>query len=115
MCCPLTLASIGATMLCFAAYRGIWLGRDSVSLKGAWVKAGTTGLVAVALLFDVAFMHAAGSAQSQIWPMALGLLFGAIGEFVFARRSDRAFLAGIAAFAIGHLAIGRCRKARPFH
>lgn len=100
---PLPLALIGAAVLCFSAYWARWSGRNTVSLKGAWVKAGATGLVAVALLRDAALIHTGRSAQSQIWPMALGLLFGAVGDFALARRSDRAFLTGMAGFAIGHL------------
>ena len=37
-------------------------------------------------------------------PVTLGLAFGALGDFFLTRRGESAFLAGMAAFALGHLA-----------
>lgn len=36
-------------------------------------------------------------------PVTLGLAFGALGDFFLTRRGESAFLAGMAAFATGHL------------
>lgn len=38
------------------------------------------------------------------WAITLGLALGALGDFCLTRRSETAFLAGMAAFAGGHLA-----------
>lgn len=80
----------------FAAFVGYWLiwaKADPVTLTGALVKTASTG-----------FLVLAGAAMlSPAW-VILGLAFGAIGDFCLARRGERAFLAGMAAFAIGHLA-----------
>lgn len=86
-------------VLCFIAYWLVWSWRDGVSLTGAWVKSGATGLLAAAMLFQAW----GAAAQDLVQIMAVGLLFGAIGDFALARRNDRAFLLGMAAFAIGHL------------
>lgn len=99
----LTTGLLILAILCFVAYWGRWSGQDSISLTGAWVKTGATGLVALALLLDAARSGRLFHAESLVWLMALGLLFGALGDFALARRSERAFLAGMAAFAIGHL------------
>lgn len=41
--------------------------------------------------------------QDPVWIMALGLGFGVLGDFCLSRPGPRAFLAGMAAFGIGHL------------
>ena len=98
---PLVL--VASAVLCFGIYWVLWSGRDSVSLTGAFVKSGATGLVALTLLLDASLFTSRLHPDSLLWLMALGLLFGAIGDFALARRSDRAFLSGMAAFAIGHV------------
>ncbi len=38
------------------------------------------------------------------WPVTAGLALGALGDLALSRPGNRAFLAGMAAFALGHLA-----------
>lgn len=45
-----------------------------------------------------------GLAAGAPWTITLGLALGALGDFCLTRRSETAFLAGMAAFAGGHLA-----------
>lgn len=81
--------------VCFLTYWVIWAARDGIGGPGPQVKTASTGLLAV-----VAFTHPASSFQL----IALGLAFGALGDFALTRRSQTAFLLGMAAFAAGHLA-----------
>ena len=46
----------------------------------------------------------AGLAAGAPWAVVLGLALGALGDFFLTRRAETAFLAGMAAFAAGHLA-----------
>ena len=71
--------------------------RDDPGLAGAAIKAASTGLLAAILWTAVARGHG-------LWPIALGLTLGALGDWFLARRGQAAFLAGMAAFAAGHLA-----------
>ncbi len=86
-----------ALMLCATvaavAYWIIWSKADTISLRGALVKTASTGLLALA-----------GASSIAALPIVLGLACGAAGDFFLARRSEKAFLAGMAAFAFGHLA-----------
>ncbi|RUS58538.1 hypothetical protein EGN72_16475 [Pseudorhodobacter sp. E13] len=97
------LGLIAGALICFVAYWLVWSGRDTVSLTGAWVKAGAAGLVALMLLLDAALFSSRLRADGLLWLMPLGLFFGALGDFALARPAARAFLAGMAAFALGHL------------
>lgn len=81
-----------AAVLSFVGYWLIWAPRTEVSLTGAVVKTISTGSLALAVVLG----------NEPIW-LALGLAFGALGDFLLARRGERAFLAGMAAFALGHL------------
>lgn len=81
-----------AAALAFVAYWLVWARGNEVSLTGALVKTASTGLLALA----GALVLGPGYA-------ALGLALGAAGDFFLARRSEKAFLAGMAAFAMGHL------------
>lgn len=81
--------------VCFLTYWIIWAARDGIGGPGPQVKTASTGLLAI-----VAFTHPASSFQL----IALGLAFGALGDFALTRRSQTAFLLGMAAFAAGHLA-----------
>ncbi len=87
----LLLAAFG----CFLTYWVVWTARDQVSLSGAVMKTASTGLLAI-----LAFTHPSNTFQL----IALGLAFGALGDFALTRRSQTAFLLGMAAFAAGHLA-----------
>nr|WP_304611205.1 lysoplasmalogenase family protein [Paracoccus sp. S1E-3] len=46
----------------------------------------------------------AGLAAGAPMPVVLGLALGAVGDYFLTRRAETAFLAGMAAFAAGHLA-----------
>ncbi|MFD1796256.1 lysoplasmalogenase [Paracoccus aurantiacus] len=50
-----------------------------------------------------ALLGLAGLANGAPALVVLGLFCGALGDFFLTRRGDRAFLAGMAAFAAGHL------------
>lgn len=75
----------------FVGYWVLWSHRDGVPLAGSVAKA-----AAVATLAAVAV-------GAGLWPIALGLGLGAVGDFALSRRGQGAFLAGMAAFALGHL------------
>jgi uncharacterized membrane protein YhhN len=45
-----------------------------------------------------------GTAQTYAWVILVGLVFGAIGDIALLGRSQRAFLGGLVAFLIGHVA-----------
>lgn len=62
-------------------------------LRAALVKAGSVAALALA-----------GLAMSAPGPVVAGLALGAAGDFALARPGDRWLLAGMAAFAAGHLA-----------
>jgi uncharacterized membrane protein YhhN len=72
--------------------------QDFPGVFGGAVKALSTGLLALILWAVVAHNSPA------LWPVALGLTLGALGDWFLARRGEAAFLAGMAAFAAGHLA-----------
>ena len=61
-------------------------------MAGSLAKAGSVGMLAVI------------AGMVGLWPMALGLALGALGDSALSRRGQAAFLAGMAAFALGHLA-----------
>lgn len=75
----------------FVGYWVLWSHRDVVPLAGSVAKAAAVAALAVI----------AGVAGQ--WPIALGLGLGTIGDFALSRRGQAAFLAGMAAFALGHL------------
>lgn len=53
--------------------------------------------------FLVLGMPALGASPFHTW-MVVGLIFGAIGDIALLGRSTRAFVGGLAAFLVGHLA-----------
>lgn len=69
-----------------------YCGRDPSAAKSL-VKTGSMAGLALAALFL--------GAPALV---TAGLALGAVGDFFLSRRGDRAFLAGMAAFAAGHLA-----------
>ena len=87
----------------FVAYWLRWSHKDQVPMAGSLAKAGSVALLAVL------------AGMAGLWPVALGLTFGAIGDFALSRRGQAAFLAGMAAFALGHLAYAAAfwRRAMP--
>jgi uncharacterized membrane protein YhhN len=73
-----------------------WLGycwREGVGAWRSFVK--TLAVAALALL---------GGMLDAPWLVTAGLAFGALGDFALSRPGQRALLAGMAAFALGHLA-----------
>ncbi|MDZ4392151.1 lysoplasmalogenase [Cypionkella sp.] len=82
-------------LVSFLSYWIFWAFRDHVNLTGAVMKTAATGLLA-----GLAFTHPVSGFQLIV----LGLAFGALGDFALTRRSQTAFLVGMAAFAAGHLA-----------
>lgn len=85
---------IALAFVCFLGYWIFWAARDQVNLTGAAIKTASTGLLAV-----VALNHP----SSTYLLIGLGLAFGALGDFALTRRSQTAFLRGMAIFAAGHM------------
>lgn len=86
-----------AALMAALAY---WLGycwRESPGQTGAALKTVSTGLLAAILALWALDLNPA------LWPMALGLALGALGDWLLAQRSKAAFLSGMGAFGIGHL------------
>ncbi len=91
------LLVIAAAAACALAYGVVWCHRDTPGPLGATVKAASTGLLALVLA-------RAGWGVPGFWLMPLGLALGAAGDLFLALRGARLFLAGMAAFGLGHLA-----------
>jgi uncharacterized membrane protein YhhN len=92
------LANVAAG-LALAAAVGYWLGfatREVKGTAGAAVKTGSTALLAVLAL--------AASPGGWFWLIPLGLALGALGDLCLALGGVQRFLAGVAAFGLGHLA-----------
>lgn len=89
---PLLIAAGLLSALLAVTYQRFGAAQDR---PGPGASAAKTGAVAVLALIAVA----AGAPL----PVVLGLGFGALGDFCLTRRGERAFLAGMAAFAAGHL------------
>lgn len=92
------IPGVAAAAACALAYGAVWCHRDDPGPVGAGVKAASTGLLALVLVL------AAGAGGSWFWLMPLGLALGAAGDLFLALRGPRLFLAGMAAFGLGHLA-----------
>lgn len=69
---------------------------------GDWLRSAikTSALAPLALFWLATSLLA----RDPLWIMALGLLLGALGDLLLSRPGERAFLAGMAAFGLGHLA-----------
>lgn len=78
------------------AYWGRFAASDVKGIVGAAVKTASTGLLAVLLI------TLPGGAW--FWLVPLGLALGALGDLLLALKGERVFLAGVAAFGLGHLA-----------
>lgn len=63
----------------------------------SWTKTGIKTAATALLALAAPFLGAP-------WEVTLGLALGAAGDFALSRPGERAFLAGMAAFAAGHLA-----------
>lgn len=85
MLCGLSAALSLLYFLCYC-------GQEAKPLAGAMIKAAPVALFALAGVL--------AGVPTLIW---VGLAFGAAGDFLLARDGERSFLAGMAAFAAGHL------------
>jgi uncharacterized membrane protein YhhN len=84
---------IGVSILAALGYGALFAGRPDKNITAAVVKtAAVAALAALALSFGLP------------WLVIGGLALGAAGDFALARKSEGWFLAGLAAFAVGHLA-----------
>ena len=84
------LSLLALSLLASLAY-GFWLTRRPVGLLRSATKVAATGFLALAAL-DI----------GGPWSLFSALLFCAIGDGFLSRDGERAFLAGMGAFAIGH-------------
>ncbi len=85
------LMAVGAALALTYQLRGA--AQDHPDGASSAAKTGATAALAMA-----------GMAAGAPLPVVLGLALGALGDFFLTRRSETAFLAGMAAFAAGHLA-----------
>ncbi|MFD2174176.1 lysoplasmalogenase family protein [Rhodobacter lacus] len=87
---------------CAALALALWQGRAFVLAAPSWRKSAVkTGAVA-ALAAGLAVTAPEGPAALILW----GLIAGAAGDLALSRPGAGAFLIGMAAFALGHLAYG---------
>ena len=84
---PLSLAVV------FSLVYGVFFVGQPVGLAQSVVKTAATGFLAIAAV----------SVGASGWLVA-GLALGAVGDWFLSRHDDRAFLAGLIAFALAHLA-----------
>ena len=91
---PLLLPLIA--LVCASIYWLRYSYRDDTDEGVAAIKAASTGLLAVFLWVITPMLG------GEIWPIALGLTLGAVGDWFLARPGEKAFLAGMAAFGAGH-------------
>lgn len=68
--------------------------------------AAPSGAKSVVKVASVAALALAAPVLGAPWAIAAGLGLGALGDFCLSRRGEAAFLAGMAAFGLGHLAYG---------
>ena len=87
------VAGFAAAAVPALAYGVVWAGRDDVSAARSAVKTAGVALLAVVGLY-----------AGAVWTVTLGLALGALGDFALSRAGRGWFLAGMAAFAGGHLA-----------
>lgn len=93
-----TLA-LATAMMSLSAAVAYWLAfatREVKGRAGAAVKTASTGLLAVLAL--------ALPLGGWFWLIPLGLALGALGDLMLAMGGVKRFLAGVAAFGLGHLA-----------
>ncbi|WP_149589129.1 lysoplasmalogenase family protein [Tabrizicola flagellatus] len=97
------MLAIATAILSLAAAVVFWLGfatREVKGATGAAVKTASTGLLAVLALGQAATLAPGGS----FWLVPLGLALGTLGDLMLALGGIGRFLAGVAAFGLGHLA-----------
>ena len=86
------ILSLGAAV----AYGARFAAAEEKGWLGAGVKTASTGLLAVVL--------ARMTGGAGFWLIPLGLALGALGDLCLALKGEKAFLAGVGAFGLGHLA-----------
>jgi uncharacterized membrane protein YhhN len=96
----LALATAIVSLAAAVAYWLVYATREVKGTAGAAVKTASTALLA-ALLAGVMAMN---PGQDWLWLIPLGLALGALGDLFLALTGMRMFLAGVAAFGLGHLA-----------
>jgi uncharacterized membrane protein YhhN len=84
--------AIASAVAAALAYGAGWCWQGPSALKSALKTLATVALAGAALAFGAP------------WPVTLGLALGAAGDLALSRPGQGAFLAGMAAFALGHLA-----------
>lgn len=62
--------------------------------------------------FALFWLASSAFAGQSDWPMAIGLLLGAVGDLLLSRPGEKSFLAGMAAFGLGHLIYAGAMLAR---
>lgn len=78
------------------AYWGRFAASEVKGFVGVALKTASTGLLAALLLTM--------PGGAWFWLIPLGLALGALGDLLLALRGEQVFLAGVAAFGLGHLA-----------
>jgi uncharacterized membrane protein YhhN len=86
----------GLALAAAVLYGQRFAGVEDKGWVGAGVKTASTALLAVLL--------ALMSGAEGFWLIPLGLALGALGDLCLALKGERAFLAGVGAFGLGHLA-----------
>lgn len=97
------MLAIATAILSLAAAMAFWLGfatREVKGVAGAAVKTASTGLLAVLALAQAGMLEPGG----WFWLIPVGLALGALGDLMLALGGIGRFLAGVAAFGLGHLA-----------
>lgn len=91
------IASLG---LCAAMV--YWLHYSFHPEEADWLQSfvKTAAILPIGLVLMVDYL----SRGDPLWIIAFGLFLGGCGDFFLSRKGDRAFLIGMAAFALGHLA-----------
>lgn len=92
----LASATAMASLTAALAYWGRFAASEVKGFVGAALKTASTGLLAALLLTM--------PGGAWFWLIPLGLAMGALGDLLLALRGERVFLAGVAAFGLGHLA-----------
>lgn len=92
----LILATAMMSLAAAVAYWLVFAARTVKGTAGALVKTASTALIAVLML--------AMPAGGWFWLIPAGLALGALGDLLLALGGTQRFLAGVAAFGLGHLA-----------
>lgn len=94
------MAPVVATAVCALALLGLLHFERLDSMRGRYL---TKPLASAAFIALAVFQGALGGESYGLW-ILLGLVLGAVGDVALMFPSDRAFLAGLVAFLLGHVA-----------